>query len=657
MRIGSPHKQDQHVSRDFKRPLTGSKGVGRLAVQFLARQLSLKTVSKSNTHEELIAYVDWDEAVQAKELIDAKVKYMKIVPPVTQFPDDAPHGTSITLANLNQEWTTEKIVGLAQEIWSLQPPFRANPDLREDRRIAFDVEMESPDEEALAKFKEYMNASLKIWQARLTGVLTEDTEENARIAVVALEFDDKTRYVKEYSVPDCELHSAAFEIRIFDLQHRQPYGIKVDEARDYFRKHGGIHVYDAGFHLPYYGNEDWLDIERDHARRLGRSKLLPEELQLVRGLNFLPKKYRLYGVVNVNTSKEREAAIREGRDRQGDYLQIQISRDRLADNKAFRNLYFFVRWAMDFYAVQKKRRELEAVQAKRPTEPIQRKFERVDQVLARFESSIPEPVYKTLRTQVKDAIDASEAEAETLKQQRGVLGSLATAGMSALAYEHEVQKQYNLLENVVAELENIQVRDGKIQDRLGTISKDLKEWIRRARATRNLFSYLLDEENRDLRARFKAKQLLDDVTAQMSVLLRGVQIDLNQIDDSLRLPEAGYAEWSSIFQNVLINAVNAMLDSRKRLVVINSHSKGRKRTLLIQDTGSGVELEKAAELFKPFVRKQIISPERRALGAGGSGLGLTIVRMIADSINCDVSFVKPEEGFSTAFQISWTESK
>src|SRR5258708_1902725 len=34
MRIGSPHKERQASSSRFKRPLTGSKGVGRLAVQF-----------------------------------------------------------------------------------------------------------------------------------------------------------------------------------------------------------------------------------------------------------------------------------------------------------------------------------------------------------------------------------------------------------------------------------------------------------------------------------------------------------------------------------------------------------------------------------------------------------------------------------------------
>jgi C4-dicarboxylate-specific signal transduction histidine kinase len=101
-----------------------------------------------------------------------------------------------------------------------------------------------------------------------------------------------------------------------------------------------------------------------------------------------------------------------------------------------------------------------------------------------------------------------------------------------------------------------------------------------------------------------------------------------------------------------------MLDNTTaRKLDISSRSEGRNRILLIQDTGVGVDLETAEDLFKPFERKLEISPERKALGMGGSGLGLTIVRMIAGSIGCNVSFVEPESGFSTAFQILWRETE
>ena len=53
MRIGSPHKQEKAHSRKFERPVTGSKGVGRLSVQFLASKMSLVTSSDRLDQPEL----------------------------------------------------------------------------------------------------------------------------------------------------------------------------------------------------------------------------------------------------------------------------------------------------------------------------------------------------------------------------------------------------------------------------------------------------------------------------------------------------------------------------------------------------------------------------------------------------------------------------
>ncbi|MEZ5258062.1 MAG: hypothetical protein R2705_14525 [Ilumatobacteraceae bacterium] len=111
------------------------------------------------------------------------------------------------------------------------------------------------------------------------------------------------RYLVE--IPDCQLDSIDFEIRVFDLVHRQPRGIKVDVARSYLAQFGGVNIYDAGFRLPYYGPEvDWLRLELDHARRLSRSRLLPEALQVKNAMQDLPTNKRVFGMVRVSTSAE-----------------------------------------------------------------------------------------------------------------------------------------------------------------------------------------------------------------------------------------------------------------------------------------------------------------------------------------------------------------
>ena len=81
MRVGSTHKVKEMTSPGLHRPLTGSKGVGRLAVQFLASELELTSVPtedripQGSESEELFAMVNWDTAVQAGELTQATALY------------------------------------------------------------------------------------------------------------------------------------------------------------------------------------------------------------------------------------------------------------------------------------------------------------------------------------------------------------------------------------------------------------------------------------------------------------------------------------------------------------------------------------------------------------------------------------------------------
>lgn len=662
MRIGTPHKEKQRVSRHAKRPLTGSKGVGRLAVQFLAREIEIRTVAEEPDEMGLMAVVDWDQAVRAGNLTEAQALYDYIQRRET-FPGNSEHGTTIVLTKLNQEWGAESVAGLAREIWSLQPPFRANPRITSDWAKDFAVDLQSDDPQKVEEFETQMKAYLGLWDAKLVGELIErelgDPEHPTGSIRLSLEFSDRPGDVKvvEYKISNCPLYFTEFEIRVYALAGKQKYGVKVGEARDYFKEFGGVHIYDAGFHLPYYGSQtsDWLGIERAHSHRLSESKLLPESLQVQEGLNNLPTMSRLFGVVHVDTALESQEALPSPDGRPPECLEIQVTRDRLVDNRAFSSLRDIVRWALEYYAMEQTRRKLAEAEAKRPTEPIREKVEKLERVLDRFEAEIPPPVFMELKTRVREAAEASQTEAEAVAQQIGLLAPLATAGMCALAYEHEVGKQFSILESVADRLRRILVRDPAIRRELDSIRSSIGAWVARAKATRALFSHLADPESNEKRQRFKARNILEQVKEQVRVLIRDLPVDTSGIDSELRLPEGTFSEWSALFQNVLINASNALLDSGRKLVALRTEKAGRERRIRIEDTGAGVDLDSADELFEPFVRRLEISQARRALGLGGSGLGLTIVRMIADNVGCRVGFVKPSQGFSTCFELAWRE--
>lgn len=651
MRVGSPHKQRQKVSPDLGRPLTGSKGVGRLAVQFLARGLAMHTVAGATLDREIDALVDWETAVEQGDLTAAYALYEE-VQSSQSFPGGSLHGTIIELERLNQFWEPDDIQGLAKEIWWLQPPFERGDGLT--AKEGFRVDLESPDPEAMERFDQQMRAYLGIWHARISGELVREGENGKAAVRVTLDFADGERIRYVLPVGDCLLHKLSFEIRTYYLQGRQKYGIKVGEAREYFNEFGGVRVYDAGFRLPYYGPEhDWLEVEKDHSHRLSRSRLLPESLQVTEGLNYLPTTTRLLGVVHVDTSLERRMAA------EGDveHLEIQVTRDRLTDNRGYRQLRDIVRWALDFYAMREARRQYADAEAKRADEPVREKFLRVENVLKRYEHELPKAVFAELEKGVQDAVLASETEAEVMARRVALLGPLATAGMMALAYEHEANKQFNSLESLLAELEMIGSRDSEITRRLAPILNKLRRWLDEARATRGLFAHLLNEENREARGRFRAHSVLTQVKEQIRPLVRGIAIDIDEVPASLRLPPGDFSAWTALFQNLLLNAVNAMLDSpQKRIVVTSRKQKGRSM-ILVEDTGVGVDLTRADKLFEPFIRRARVSPDRRALGYGGSGLGLTIVRMLAGEMGCETKFVPPERDFNTAFSLSWREDK
>ena len=651
MRIGTTHKKEKQ-SRDLGRLMTGSKGVGRLAVQFLANKMELRTVPADKNSPGLEACIDWKKAIETKsaatkELTEVEIAYKELAPNPLNTRDL--QGTSIILKELKDEWTAEAIRDLASELWWLQPPLGSSAlDSSKDR---FSIHFQSAQQNSEKIFVNQMNAVKSIWIARLVGKAIDGE------VTLSLEFQGEPPIVHRYKIANFShnngkfskaknLNTSRFEIRIYNLSGRQKFGIKVAEAREYFKKYGGVHVYDGGFRLPYYGlsEGDWLKLEYDHSHRQHVSQLLPREIQVFRALNDLPTLGRVLGVVRVDTSKEPN-------------LEIMITRDRLAETSAYKDLVTTVRYAIDWYANETARRKIKAKEQEKSIEPTSLKFERVEQVLEEYEPEIPKRIYQEIYKKVQEATTAAEKDQEIALEQMGLLAPLATAGISALSYQHELKKQFAYIEDRIGKMQDIQTMNPELQGNLQSLSTDLASWLERAKATNLLFDYIADTENTQLRKRLRAKAVIAEITNQTSFLARGTEVDYSQLGNQLYLPKASFAEWGAIFQNIFINAFTAMLDSSKCLLHVSSRSDERFREILIQDTGHGINLKEADMLFEPFERESKISVERKALGYGGTGLGLTIVRLLANNIGCRVQFVEPEDGFKTAFSISWREVK
>lgn len=651
LRVGTPRKERAKFSPERGRRLTGSKGVGRLAAQMLGRRLVLETKSSLDQDAPLLRVtINWDEGEAGEELTEFTALVETSVEPQLL---KTKHGTVIELGALTRSWDGAEIESLAREVWTLRSPFPP----QEGGRDPFAIEFDSEDQSFVAAFENILEGWINLYESRIVGTLhsghveypgghPKDVWRHAHVHIdMHMEDAEESLRSQVFPATSNSLTYAEFEIRVFDLRGRQPHGLSVGDVREYLNRQGGVYLYDEGFRLPYYGpDSDWLHIEMDHAHRISRSKLLPHDLQVPGGQTYLPTTSRLFGVVNVSTSREREAVAR-GAITEPESLQIQVSRDRLLETRAFSTLRDAARMAIDLYANEKARRLVRQADERR--EKSEAAVAPLD-VLKGVRDEMPKDTYQVL----KDALGAYEeridAREEVFARRASLLGTLATAGMSALALEHEQGRLLGRFDDLATRIESA---DG---EGLSNLADELRSYRERIDELRAPFVSVGEESNRE-RARLKAKRVLKEVIASLTVALAGVNVDL-EVDSELRFPKASFAELSALFQNALVNAANATLGERDpKIRVLGGKASRRRRQVTVLDNGVGVDLADAEALFEPFVRRLEIPTDRRALGLGGMGLGLTIIRTIAESLDCEVAFSDPPRGWSTALTVAWTD--
>ena len=243
MTIGTRHKQEIGTSRRFKRQVTGSKGVGRLAAQFLAHDLEITTVPAVAPSRELIAKVDWDDAIEKGHLTEAQARY-RTQRRTASFPKKWPHGTRILLKDLKQPWAADEIRELGRQIWMIQSPIARYGRIagKKEAPDDFRVALRSPLRGLEDAFQSQMDAALENYIAKITGELTR----NGRMAsaLVKVSFRSGEQYSEQFDVAPV-VADANWEIRVFNLAHRQAGGVSVKDARDYFEHFGGVLVYDG----------------------------------------------------------------------------------------------------------------------------------------------------------------------------------------------------------------------------------------------------------------------------------------------------------------------------------------------------------------------------------------------------------------------------
>ena len=342
MRIATTDKEENPITKKYRRKKAGEKGIGRFACRRLSKKLYIKSVAitEEGRKEELNATFDWAVFTPGSDVDKIPVEY-STKPVETEIPT----GTTLILEDTSDSWNGWDIKRMRNEVAELFSPiiFQKEIDLKltpEEYDPGFHVEFDCPEfpgkEETLDKTF-FRNA----W-ARLSGSVDGKGFANYNLQVIN-KISNKIEKTFERAKLFKSLKNANLEIYIFSYRPDLFRGSEwsMTKARDVGHERGGIKVYADNFRVFGYGekNDDWLRLDYDRARSLVG---VDEEVR-----NFgederpglrLFRNHSVFGYVVFNKNDNPK-------------LEITVNRERLIDSEAFEELRKFARLGIDFSTV------------------------------------------------------------------------------------------------------------------------------------------------------------------------------------------------------------------------------------------------------------------------------------------------------------------
>jgi len=275
--IGTDNKKLNNGPNTCGRMPLGEKGIGRLGIHKLGKQITV--ISKTRTDSEVELIIDWSKLEEARELNDFKINIEENLAP-TNFSHST--GTKIIVRGLNSHWDRRTLREVYRDLNSLNSPFSDNND-------SFQVHVVSPDPifDSLPDFEDIRSNALYIGKCKMTGTRIVDFRYEFKPWVTLNKVDQgRTKSLlqllpEELNLIDSDRNSIdldlagigpiEFDILIYEMS-AEIFSYSTAErksVRDYLRENGGVRVYRDGMRVYNYGEKDndWLGLDR---RRIGR---------------------------------------------------------------------------------------------------------------------------------------------------------------------------------------------------------------------------------------------------------------------------------------------------------------------------------------------------------------------------------------------------
>lgn len=654
MRLGTGEKRIKLVSPRYCRPLTGEKGVGRLAVQRLGTRLILQSIAArydngSQIKERVNVEFDWHVTFSpGQDLSTISISYTRQV-----VPADTKTGVSLLIEKVKDKWTRKELDNLRRDILSVQSPFNEwmlktrrseSQDCEPDPGFNIELLIEGSDE--LKDFEGELGEVIfnDAW-AKLEGYVDEKGYAHYDIL---MQRTGKIDTLVDASKLYVGLEGARFRIYYF-------VNTKSRKGKDT----RGVRIYLDSFRVFPYGDpqDDWLQLDEYNSKNTNIAKaILPaKEVQeqaggLDRPYLHLPRNNQVFGAVLISQ------AAHTG-------IEMNVTRDRLIQTDTFDRLRLFAQSGIYWmtvkysaYLVEQQtlgRTELAKTQDKRGGKKESHRaiidiIEEVKSVVTN-QTEIPQAQRLTLLEHLNIASEDAQRREEERISDISMLRILASAGTTLGLMNNQLQAIVNAIAQIQRDLELLRPNiPTTVSVQYSSIIEQVSDWQTMVRSQVSMFGFLLSSDSRQHRKKHLLYSIVEDVKRPLSLYMKDFHITFdNDVSQALRTPPMYTSELYAILINIFSNALKAVSRQSERRICVRAERIGKNLYIWMLDTGIGVPPERRERVFKPFETTSIPDP---ILGIG-TGLGLGIVRDLLETYHGSAHFIDCESPWKTCLEL------
>jgi signal transduction histidine kinase len=625
MRISTDAKDRQERSPGYARARAGRKGIGRFATETLGRRLVLRT-TVAGAARTLVVEFNWEDGYPSgTDLSDVGNPFW------TEPAESAKHGTLLRVEGLYDIWDEPARRRVRRAVRLLQPPFpvvRAKGPKGRQVDPGFHVSVEidgDSDSLILEGYDDFLAAGT----ARVHAVMDQKGRLTVKVMSEHLGLGAKQMLAGRFP----QTGAFSLDASYFIFRKDALGGVGLTVAREMAREFAGIRLYRDGLRVMPYGerDNDWLGLDQLQGSRSGT--LVP-----IANLNW-------FGQIAIS------------RDLNGD-LRDTASREGLVETRAFTELRAVAREALIWAAVQ-----VGAARQKKISTTDDRPKASRRTVLAAARAEFERTLRDQLPTDITDKVlplldialahvtdeagasDRSETRRiEGLLEELELLRVLASLGTSIAVFSHEVRSAVNAS---AAALSAVAAGDDGAEERLSQAQEAVHEL---QDLTGYIDAYVSASQRREREPQPLTAVIRDFKERLSDNLARHVTFETKVQPVALRTAPMARSELEAILINLLTNAVKAM-DAEghrtRRVSIVAAADDGEVR-LRFQDTGGGVDPKIRDKMFEPFVT-DTRSPVSE-LGTG-TGLGLKIVKDIAEDNGGSVRVADPDNNYATCIEV------